>query len=74
MLSKVLGSAKFTALMKKLRGGPGAMLPMSPGKGYGVKSMKGLTPLQGRQYIVPKQNPLVGNKGLAGLGKRKGRL
>ena len=47
----------MTALMKKLSGGPMSMLPMSPLKGSGMKSLKGNTPLRPRNFVVPKQNP-----------------
>ena len=71
MIQKIIGRAKTAALMKKLRGGPQSMLPLSPGKGTGVKSMKGLTPKRSRTYAVKKQNPTFSLKG--GLGRiRKG--
>jgi len=69
MLAKIIGSAGMTALMKKLRGGPQSMLPMSPIKGSGVSSLKGLTPQRGRQYVTPKQNPVMSPMG--GLGKAR---
>ena len=57
MITKIIGRAKTAAMMKKLRGGPQSMLPMSPGKGFGVKSLKGLTPKKTRGFVAKKQNP-----------------
>jgi len=71
MIQKIIGRAKTAALIKKMRGGPQSLLPLSPGKGTGVKSMKGLTPKRKRTYAVSKQNPTFSLGG--GLGKiRKG--
>ena len=47
----------MTAMMKKLRGGPQSLLPMSPLKGSGIPSFKGLTPKMPKAFVVPKQNP-----------------
>lgn len=73
MLQKIIGRAKTSALMKKLRGGPQALLPMSPVKGSGVKSMKGLTPKTMRKYAAKKQNPANSPKtgGLTRLSRRR---
>ena len=57
MITKIKGRAVMSALMKKLRGGPSSILPLSPGKGTGIKSMAGLTPKRRRTYSAPKQNP-----------------
>ena len=57
MLAKIIGRAQTTALMKKMRGGPQSVLPLSPGKGSGIKSMKGLTPKKMRGFVASKQNP-----------------
>lgn len=62
MLNKIIGSAKTTAMMKRLRGGPQSMLPMSPGKGSGVPSLKGLTPKKAKGYVTPRQNPALSLK------------
>ena len=56
-LTQIKGRAKMTALMKKMRGGPGSLLPLSPGKGSGIPSLKGLTTKTARRYSAPKQNP-----------------
>lgn len=69
-LKGIKGDMALTALMKKLRGGPQSMLPMSPGKGQGVKSLKGVTPQRTRQYSAPRQNPKF-TGGLNALGKTK---
>ena len=53
----MIGQAKMTAMMKRLRGGPQSLLPMSPGKGSGIPSFKGQTPKIAKGYVVPKQNP-----------------
>lgn len=57
MKAKIIGRAKTSALMKKMRGGPGSLLPMSPGKGQGIPSLKGQTLKAPRTYAVRKQNP-----------------
>ena len=73
MLKRIIGSAKMTAMMKRLRGGPQSLLPMSPGKGSGIPSMKGLTPKMPKGYVVPKQNPANSPRtgGLVGLSRLK---
>lgn len=70
MLAKIKGHAALSALMKKLRGGPQSMLPLSPGKNTGVKSFKGVTPKRVRQYSAPMQDPKK-HGGLLALGKGK---
>ena len=40
------------------------MLPMSPLKGSGTPSLKGLTPKTKRNYVTPMQNPKLSLKGL----------
>lgn len=62
MLNKIIGQAKMTAMIKRLRGGPQSMLPMSPAKGSGVPSLKGLTPKSPKGYVTPKQNPAMSLK------------
>ena len=57
MMTKILGSAAMSAMMKKLRGGPQSMLTMSPGKGSGVPNASGLTPKKARGYVTPMQKP-----------------
>lgn len=57
MISKIIGSAAMSGMMRKLRGGPQSMLPKSPGKGYGTPSFKGLTTKRNKQYATPSQNP-----------------
>ncbi len=52
----------MSRMMKKLRGGPQSMLPLSPGAGTGVKSLKGVTPQRKRQYVTPKQNPFLNKR------------
>jgi hypothetical protein len=73
MISKIIGRAQTTALMKKMRGGPQSMLPMSPGKGSGVKSLKGLTPKKMRKFVAKKQNPAFtpNTGGLARLSRTR---
>jgi hypothetical protein len=70
MLARIKGAAAMSGLMKKLRGGSQSLLPMSPGKGTGVKSAKGVTPKKIRQYSAPKQSPLLSG-GLNAMKKRK---
>ena len=57
MIKSIIGRAKTTKLMKKLAGGPQAILPLSPLKGSGVKGggRQGLSQQKG--YVVSKQNP-----------------
>ncbi len=62
MLNRIIGKAKMTAMMKKLRGGPQSILPMSPLKGSGIPSFKGLTPKKQKGYVVPRQNPAMSPK------------
>lgn len=57
MIDKIVGHLAMTAMMRKLRGGPGSMLPMSPVKGSGVPSGKGVTPTSPKKYVVPAQKP-----------------
>ena len=57
MKAKIIGRAHTSALMKKLRGGPGSLLPLSPGKGQGIPSLAGLTPKSTRKFSARKQNP-----------------
>ena len=69
MLAKIKGQAMMSAMMKKLRGGSQSLLPMSPGKGTGVKSAKGVTPKRTRGFSAPKQNPALSG-GLNAMRKR----
>lgn len=62
MINKIIGAAAMTGMMKRLRGGPQSMLPMSPAKGAGVPSMKGVTPQKKRQYVTPRQNPFLNKR------------
>jgi hypothetical protein len=57
VLTKILGHAQMTGMMKKLRGGPQSMLPVSPVKGSGVPNASGLTPAKPRAYVTPMQKP-----------------
>lgn len=57
MLKSIIGRAKTSKLMKKLAGGPQAILPMSPMKGSGIKGSKGLSPTKKKGFVVSKQNP-----------------
>ena len=59
MLAKILGQAKTSAVMKKLRGGPQSLLPMSPAKGSGVKRPGWSVPKQMKGYVTPRQNPVM---------------
>jgi len=59
VIAKIKGHAQMSALLKKLRGGPQSMLPMTPGKGTGIKSLKGATPKRQRGFVVPRQNPAL---------------
>lgn len=63
MLSRIIGAAMMNAMGKKLRGGPTSMLPMSPGKGTGAPSGKGVTPQKKREFVTPRQNPFLNPKG-----------
>lgn len=65
--------AKLSAMMKKLRGGPQSLLPMSPMKGSGVPSFKGLTLKKPKDYVVQRQNPARSPRtgGLVGLRKMR---
>ena len=73
MKNRIIGQAKLTAMMKKLRGGPQSLLPMSPLKGSGRPSLKGLTPKRTKGYVVPRQNPSLSPRtgGLVGLRRVK---
>lgn len=57
MIQKILGQVQMSQMLKKLRGGPQSMLPMSPGKGSGVPNASGLTPKKARGYVTPMQKP-----------------
>jgi len=57
VLKTIIGVAKLNAMMKKLRGGPQSMMPISPGKGLGVKGAKGLTLKMPKNYVTRRQNP-----------------
>lgn len=57
MIKQIIGMAKLSAKVKKLRGGPQSVLPMAPGKGMGVKSSKLVTPKAKKWYVTPMQNP-----------------
>jgi hypothetical protein len=57
MLAKILGQVQMTQMLKKLRGGPQSMAPMSPAKGSGVANASGLTPKKPRGYVTPMQKP-----------------
>lgn len=59
MITKIVGHAAMSAMMKKLRGGPSSMLPMSPLKGTGTPAGKGVTPLMKRGYAAQRQNPFL---------------
>jgi len=63
----IVGMAKQTAMQKKLRGGPGSMLPGAPGRGSGVPSRKGQTPTAMRTYSG-NQNPAHNVRGTGGRG------
>lgn len=63
MLSKIIGSAMLSKARKRLSGGPQALKPLRPTKGSGIKNATGLTPFRPRQYVVPRQNPLLSPKG-----------
>lgn len=71
MISKIVGQAMMSKMMRQLRGGPQTMLPMSPAKGYGVPSFKGLTAKAMKRYAVPKQNPMSSPKTGGLLNPRK---
>ena len=58
-LQKIKGHAQMSAMLKKLRGGPQSMLPLAPGKGTGVKSLKGNTPKRKRGFVTAMQNPAL---------------
>ncbi len=57
MLTKLVGQIQMSQMMKKLRGGPQSMVPMSPAKGSGVPNASGLTPKKVRGYVTPMQKP-----------------
>jgi len=57
MLTKLVGQIQMSQMMKKLRGGPQSMVPMSPAKGSGVPNASGLTPKKARGYVTPMQKP-----------------
>lgn len=57
MIEKILGQIQMSQMLKKLRGGPQSMLPMSPVKGVGVPNGSGLTPKKPRGYVTPMQKP-----------------
>lgn len=57
MITKILGQVQMSQMMKKLRGGPQSMVPMSPAKGSGVPNASGLTPKKPRGYVTPMQKP-----------------
>ena len=57
MLTKLVGHIQMSQMLKRLRGGPQSMLPMSPAKGSGIPNASGLTPKKPRGYVTPKQRP-----------------
>lgn len=71
MLAKIIGTAKLSKARKRLSGGPQALKPLRPTKGSGIKNATGLAAHRPRQYVVPRQNPLLSPKG--GIFSRKKR-
>jgi len=56
-VQNIIGRAKTSALMKKMAGGPQAILKNSPMRGSGIKGSKGLSPKKMKGFVVSKQNP-----------------
>jgi len=73
IMHRVIGNAIRSGLAKKLRGGPQSLLPLSPSKGSGIPSLKGLTPKAPRGYVAPMQNPARSPRtgGLVKPGRRR---
>ena len=63
MLTKIITRAKMSKVRKRLTGGPQALKPMRPTKGSGVKNGTGQALKRRKQYLVPRQNPLMSPKG-----------
>ena len=54
---KIIGAAMMDKTMRKMLGGPQALMKMSPLKGTGVKT-GGMAPLTRKKgYVASKQNP-----------------
>lgn len=69
MLTKIIGQAKMTKMMKALQAGPKALFKSAPVKGSGSPIGRSVAPTRPRGYIG-KQNPAL-TPGTGGLIKPK---